>query len=131
MLSRLAWAFLAAVVAFVLAPARAQQSTPAAAPAVQRIAIAIKGRKVDPAQQRIRMPHKDTVELAFTSDEKVELHLHGYDRLLTVEPRATAVLRLEATIAGRFLLEAHSFGGGEARGRRGHVVLLYVEVYPR
>jgi hypothetical protein len=132
MLSRLAWVLLAGVMPFVLAPAQAQQSAPAAAPAVQRIAIAIKGRKVDSAQQRIRVPHKDTVELAFTSDEKAELHLHGYDRLLTVELGATAVLRLDATIAGRFSLEAHSFGGGgERRGRRGHVVLLYLEVYPR
>ena len=131
MLSRLAWALLAGVMSFALAPARAQQSAPAAAPAVQRIAIAIKGRTVDSAQRRIRVPQKDTVELAFTSDEKAELHLHGYDRLLTVEPGATAVLRLDATIAGRFSLEAHSFGGGEARGRRGHVVLLYLEVYPR
>jgi hypothetical protein len=130
MQSRLAWALLAGAMAFAVVPTSAQQAAPTAAP-VQRIAIVIKGRKVDAAQQRIRVPHKDTVELAFTSDEKAELHLHGYDRLLTVEPGATAVMRLEAAIAGRFSLEAHSFGGGDARGRRGHVVLLYLEVYPR
>jgi hypothetical protein len=97
-----------------------------------RFAVAIKNRKVDAAQKQIRVRQGDVLELAFTSDERAELHLHGYDRLLTVEPGAPAILRLEARIAGRFSIEAHGFGDGSG-GRRGsgHVVLLYLEVYPR
>jgi hypothetical protein len=72
------------------------------------------------------------VELAFTADEPMELHLHGYDLLLTVEPGARAVMRLDAGIAGRFAIAAHRFGGdaGKSRSAR-HVVLLYLEVHPR
>ena len=47
-----------------------------------------------------------------------------------VEPATTAVLRLDATIAGRFPIEAHGFASGRS-GHGGHVVLLYLEVHPR
>ena len=98
-----------------------------------RFLIAIKYRKVDGNQKTLRVTQGTTVELTFTTDEAVELHLHGYDRLLAVEPTLPAVLRLDATIAGRFAIEAHRFGGiAPAAGtrRHAHVVLLYLEVYP-
>jgi FtsP/CotA-like multicopper oxidase with cupredoxin domain len=107
---------------------RAQQALEAAGP--QRFEIAIKNRKVDPAQQQVRVRQGDSVELTFTSDEAAELHLHGYDQLLAVEPNAAATLRLTAKTAGRFSLEAHGFGRDAKRGRN-HAVLLYLEVYPR
>jgi hypothetical protein len=104
---------------FVLGPALSAEP---------RFSIAIKGRKVDAAQSTIRIAQGTTLELAFTADETVELHLHGYDRLLTVEPGTVAVLRLDARIAGRFAIEGHRFGGGQPRR---HIVLLYLEVHPR
>jgi FtsP/CotA-like multicopper oxidase with cupredoxin domain len=117
----------AALTAGAPAP-RAQPASEAAGP--QRFVIAIKSRKVDPAQQQVRVRQGDRVELTFTSDEAAELHLHGYDQLLTVEPNVPATLRLMAKTAGRFSLEAHGFGG-DAKRRRNHAVLLYLEVYPR
>jgi hypothetical protein len=90
--------------------------------------IVIKNRKVEQRQNVIRVTQGKTVELEFSVDEPAELHLHGYDKLLAVEPGKAGVLLIEATIAGRFPLEAHAFGSG---GGRKHVVILYLEVYPR
>jgi len=95
-----------------------------------RQSIVIRNRKVDGGPNVIRVAQGDTVELEFTGDEAAELHLHGYDRLITLAPGRPAVLRIEATIAGRFPLEAHAFGTGGGR-RHMHSVVLYLEVLPR
>src|SRR5262245_25452948 len=76
--------------------------------------------------------YRAMLELAFAADEIIDLHLHGYDRHLTVHPGEEAVMRLDAKLAGRFPIEAHRFGGpAGASPSRGHVVLLYLEIYPR
>jgi hypothetical protein len=93
-----------------------------------RFSIAIHGRIVDAAQRTIRTTQGTMLELAFTADETVEVHLHGYDRYLTILPGEVAVMRLDARIAGRFAIEGHRFGRSGARSR--HVVLLYLEVHP-
>jgi hypothetical protein len=95
-----------------------------------QFAIAIQGRRVNPAQQTIRTTQGQLIELAFTADELVELHLHGYDQTVTVQPGSVAVMRLHAKIPGRFAIEGHRFGSGTERSRR-HLVLLYLEVHPR
>jgi hypothetical protein len=95
-----------------------------------RQSIVIRNGKVDGGQNVIRVAQGDTVELEFTDDEAAELHLHGYDRLVTLQPGRPAVLRIEATIAGRFPLEAHAVGTGGGR-RHMHSVVLYLEVLPR
>jgi hypothetical protein len=95
-----------------------------------RISVAVGARKIAPAQRTVRARQGDTIELAFTSDERVELHLHGYDRHLTVDPGSVAVMRIEAKFAGRFAIEAHRFGN-ETAARSRHLVLLYLEVHPR
>jgi hypothetical protein len=100
----------------------------ACAAELQHFAIAITNRKVEPAHKLIRVSRGDILEIEFSTDEPAELHLHGYDKLIKVAPAAPVVLRLDATIAGRFSIEAHGFGSGKS-GR--HVVLLYLEVYPR
>ncbi len=81
-------------------------------------------------KRTIRVSQGQTVELAFTADEMAEVHLHGYDQLLTVQPGSPAVMRVQAKTAGRFAIEAHRFGSDSGRSRR-HVVLLYLEVHPR
>ena len=97
-----------------------------------QFSIAIQGRKVDATQRTIRATQGQTLDLKFTADEVVELHLHGYDRLLTVEPGSVAVMRLHANTAGRFAIEGHRFGGGTGGSRSGrNVVLLYLEVHPQ
>jgi hypothetical protein len=120
-----------ALIAAAISTAPGQQSVPsepAKTAEPVRFSIAIKNRKVD--AKRIRAKQGDVLELTFTSDEPAELHLHGYDKLVTVAPDAPAVLRLDAKIAGRFPIEAHKFGTG-SQSKGGHVALLYLEVYPR
>ncbi len=97
-----------------------------------RFSIAIQGRKVDPTQKTIRATQGQTLDLNFTADETVELHLHGYDLVLTVQPGSVAVMRLQANTAGRFAIEGHRFGSGTSGSRSPrHVVLLYLEVHPQ
>jgi hypothetical protein len=105
---------------------------PASSADVARFAIAIRARSVDAPNRTVRATQGTTIELAFTADETVELHLHGYDRRLTINPGEEAVMRLDARHAGRFAVEAHRFGrAAEGSLSRSHVVLLYVEIHPR
>jgi hypothetical protein len=98
----------------------------------ERFSIVIRGRSVEGPQRTIRATQGTMLELAFAADETVELHLHGYDRHLTVQPGGEAVMRLDAKLAGRFPIEAHRFGGSAGGSpSRGHVVLLYLEIHPR
>ena len=99
--------------------------------AERKIAIA-KGR-VAKGDRTIRLAQGDEVVLGFTADEPLELHLHGYDIKLKVEPGATGWLRFEAKASGRFPVTVHG-GHGEAKlhGRKSRErALLYIEVHPR
>src|SRR5262249_31897279 len=88
-------------------------------------------RSVDGPQRTIRASQGVMLELAFAADETVELHLHGYDRHLTVRPGEEAVMRLDAKVAGRFAIGAHRFGGGAGGPpSRGHVALLFLAIHP-
>jgi len=99
---------------------------------VERFSIVIRARSVDGAHRTVRVSQGAMLELAFDGDETVELHLHGYDRHLTVHPGEEAVMRLDAKVAGRFAIEAHGFEGpAGGSGSRAHAVLLYLEIYPR
>lgn len=118
---------LITVLCLVTAASLGQEAAAAAEPI--RATVVIKNRKVEGGQRTVTARKGDAVELTFTADEPAELHLHGYDRLVSVRPDAPAVLSLDARIAGRFPLEAHRFGTGQ--GGRGHTVLLYLEVHPR
>jgi hypothetical protein len=97
---------------------------------LRSFAVAIKQRKIDPASRLIRVTQGDTVEIAFTSDQAAELHLHGYDLSVTLAPATAATLRFEAKFGGRFALEAHRFGPPGQKQQR-EVTLLYLEVLPR
>ena len=107
-------------------PAAAQAAT------AKQFSLAIKKRKLDAADNVVRVVKGDTVELAFTGDEPTELHLHGYDIKLDLKPNEPGKIQFTATIAGRFPLEVHRFGTGTKAGRS-HITgpLLYVEVLPR
>ncbi|MSP31454.1 MAG: hypothetical protein EXR03_01345 [Pseudolabrys sp.] len=113
----------------IFGPLSPQSEVFSAEPA--RFSIAIKGRKVDATQRTIRTTQGTALEIDFTADEAVELHLHGYNQLLTIKPGSVAVMRLHAKIAGRFAIEGHRFGSGAGGARsHGHTVLLYLEVHP-
>lgn len=66
----------------------------------------------------------EDVELRWSSDRSMTLHLHGYDLEAEVGPGRDAVMVFGARFAGRFPIETH-----DAQGR--HEALLYVEVHPQ
>jgi hypothetical protein len=72
----------------------------------------------------IRVKRGEQVELRWSSDRRMTLHLHGYDIERTVAPQAPAVMGFKADIAGRFPVSEHGHGGRHGR------TVLYLEVHP-
>ena len=91
------------------------------------IEVRIENRKVVAPREAIRITEGDVVELRWTSDEPVELHLHGYDLAIHVRPDEPAAMVIEAHATGRFPITSHGWG----EGGHGHDALTYLEVYPR
>ena len=90
------------------------------------IEVRIENRKVVAPKEAIRVTEGDVVELRWTSDEPVELHLHGYDLETRVRPDGPAAMVIEAYATGRFPITSHGWGDGG----HGHDALTYLEVYP-
>ncbi len=91
-------------------------------PARRTFNLDIRKRKVTAAEKTIRLTEGDKVEIIWTTDETVDVHLHGYDVLTPVVPGETAVMTFQAHTAGRFPISAHRFG---------HKTLVYLEIYPK
>ena len=89
----------------------------------KRWTIAIKKGKVDAEKSTIRVNQGDKVDIEFTSDRAIVLHLHGIDIEISLTRGKPAVMSFEATVSGRFPIEVHGAGR--------HGGLVYVEVYPR
>lgn len=70
----------------------------------------------------IRVKQGDDLELHWSSDKPVDLHLHGYDIEARISPQAPATMSFKANIPGRFPIEAHGSGS--------HRAIVYLEVYP-
>ena len=100
-------------------------------PAVRRVELKILRRKIVGDTNTLRVGAGDVVELVWTSDEAVRLHLHGYDIEAALTPENPVQMKFRATVSGRFPIAAHAFG--DSAGQRGarEKVLGYLEVYPR
>jgi hypothetical protein len=72
----------------------------------------------------LKVQQGDDLELRWSSDRPMELHLHGYDIEVKVSPQAPAVMSFKANIPGRFPVEPHGQGPGH------HRPVLYLEVHP-
>lgn len=107
---------VAVVTGFAAGPVAAQTA------ATRSFDLDIRRRRVDKARRTIRVTRGDRVVLNWTTDEAVELHLHGYDIPLKVTPGTSRSMIVEAKIAGRFPISGHGFG---------HHSLAYLEVHPR
>ncbi len=70
----------------------------------------------------LKLNEGDTVKINWTTDEKADLHLHGYDIHTVAEPDKTITMIFKAHTAGRFPITAHNFK---------HKTLIYLEVYPK
>jgi hypothetical protein len=72
---------------FLLALGAAPLAGVTAEPASRAFELAIAKGRVDAAQETVRVKKGDKVELRWTSDRRIALHLHGYDIETTVTPR--------------------------------------------
>jgi hypothetical protein len=112
--------FVLALIAFPLfSAAQAQEA--------KRFDLVLKGGVLPKEQQTIKVKQGDAVELRWTSDQPLRLHLHGYDVMIDVKPGAPAVTALNARIAGRFSVEkVQEKKSGHHHGGK----VLYLEVHP-
>ena len=105
-------------------PVIAGGESPQAAP--RTFEIRIEQRRVPQAQRVLRATEGERVELRWSADQPLLLHLHGYDIETQVAPGSPAVTAFTARLTGRFPVAIH----GES-GRHRHGALLHVEIYPR
>jgi FtsP/CotA-like multicopper oxidase with cupredoxin domain len=83
----------------------------------------VNGRATN-AGDTLRVNQGDDVELRWSSDRAISLHLHGYDIETKVSPQAPSVMSFNARLAGRFPISEHRGGAGHDRP------VLYLEVQP-
>jgi|tagenome__1003787_1003787.scaffolds.fasta_scaffold20981590_4 hypothetical protein len=94
---------------------------------VRRFDLALKAGALPKDLQTIKVKQGDNVELRWTTDQPVRLHLHGYDVEVAVKPGEPTVTALNARIAGRFSVDKlQDKPGGHQHGGK----VLYFEVHP-
>ncbi len=74
----------------------------------------------------IRVSKGDLVKIYWKSDQKTDLHLHGYNIKTKLSATGNSLMVIEAKATGRFSIEAHGFGDSHK-----HKTLIYLEVLPR
>jgi Cupredoxin-like domain len=75
------------------------------APQDRTFDVSVKGGKMSPDE--ISVDEGDTVTLHVSTDNSMELHVHGYDMEQEVEPGQESTLRFKADLTGRFEIEDH------------------------
>ena len=80
-------------------------TTTAGAAGAQTVQIAVTGTMVQTAARRVKVPLDGKVRLQVTADRADEVHLHGYDRKVDIEPGTQAVLEFQADTPGVFEVE--------------------------
>ena len=85
-------------------------TTAAGAAGAQTVQITVTGTKVQTAERRVKVPLDAKVRLEVTADRADEVHLHGYDRKVDIEPGKPAVLEFTADVPGVFEVEFEEAG---------------------
>ena len=118
-------AFMVLVGGFGLSLAEPQDGEAEFEPDV-RIEVHIVNREVV-GDQLIRVTQGQIVEMIWTTDEKTNVHIHGYEIHIPTSPDTPAKVIFEAHATGRFPVTSHGYG--DEYGLM-HQMLLYFEVYP-
>ena len=130
-------AIFLAVQGWLPSPIAAAADSEGAQTPARSFELRIERRRLPQAQRTLRATEGERVELRWTTDEPLVLHLHGYDIETRVAPGKPAVTAFTARLTGRFPVAIHA---DSAPGRSGssatssshhHVTLLHVEVHPR
>jgi heme/copper-type cytochrome/quinol oxidase subunit 2 len=83
----------------------AASGTTEAASTARTVQIRVTGDQVETAERRVKVPLGSEVRLEVTADRADEVHLHGYDRKVDIEPGTPAVLEFQADTPGVFEVE--------------------------
>ncbi len=86
------------------------------------IELEIRQGKVTGDKRTIRATEDEEIDIRWTTDKAVELHLHGYDVHALAKPGRSVSMTFVAHTAGRFPISAHGHG---------HDRMIYLEIYPR
>jgi hypothetical protein len=78
---------------------------PSGAPRERAFDVSVRGGEMSPNE--ISVNKGDSVTLQVSSDQPIELHIHGYDVEQKVESGREAELQFEADLTGRFEIEDH------------------------
>ena len=113
----------------VMTIAIAGWASAALAQETRRFDLALKAAELAPQWGTLRVKQGDAVELRWTSDRPLHLHLHGYNIELSVKPGEPAIMAFKAAEAGRFGLTTVREGGNAHSHQHGRRV-LYLEVHP-
>ena len=76
----------------------------------QAIQVRVAGNQVQTAEKRVKVKLDTQVRLEVTADRADEVHLHGYDRKVDVEPGEQATLEFTADTPGVFEVELEESG---------------------
>jgi len=104
-------------------PGAAQATAICAQTAKKIFEVAIVNGRVAGGDSTLHVQQGDEVELRWSSDRPLSLHLHGYDIEANVLPQVSTVMSLKARLAGRFPVSEHRDGARER-------TILYIEVHP-
>jgi heme/copper-type cytochrome/quinol oxidase subunit 2 len=85
-------------------------TTAAGAAGAQTVQVTVAGTDVQTAERRVKVPLDGKVRLEVTADRTDEVHLHGYDRKVDIEPGKSAVLEFTADVPGVFEVELEEAG---------------------
>jgi hypothetical protein len=96
----------------------------------RRFDLALKGGELPREQRTLRVKQNESVELRWSSDKPIVLHLHGYDIELAVKPDEPAAMAFVAKIAGRFALSSVTDPGKSRAAHTHGPRVLYLEVHP-
>jgi len=100
-------------------------TAPAADATARRVvALSLVNGALREGPDTVRVKQGEEVELRWSSDRPLTLHLHGYDIESKVAPGSATVMSFQAKLPGRFPVEVHGQPG------HAHRAVLYLEVYP-
>ena len=92
--------------------------------------LAISQGQVAANNRTIKVLEGDLVELQWIADEKLTLHIHGYDVTLELMAGAPGTMGFTAHAAGRYPVAIHR-STGHKKGGHHKSAILHVEVHPR
>ena len=87
--------------------------------------LSLRNGRLESKNNTLRVRRGERVELRFSTDRPIQLHLHGYNIEAGASPESPATISFTADIPGRFPVSEHAHG--KAHHDR---VVLYLEVHP-